>query len=419
MIRVRLLLNCAALGLVCAASAASAAEWRAGGYLNFQGTASSQASDELVAVEEGEHLFDYSAAARFKLEGRMGPFGLVAHDQHLAAGGDRFAALSSLAGAGVLPPGADSALPSDATRALNLEHRIHEGSRSESVHRLDRLYLSYSDSNGFVRLGRQVFTWGNGLVFNPMDFINPFPPTASDTEYKIGEDMLYGQALIAGGDLQAAYVMRRDKTGDIKGERASSALKYQTETAAGTVDVVLARHYDETVAGLGWSRPFRDALVRADLLWSDTVSGDALSAVANIDYSWTWFGHNTYGYLEYYRNGFGAGSIDLAQLDPALVQRVARGEAFTFGRHYLSAGLKVDLSPLLKARPTGIVNLDDQSGVAQLRFEYEWQEDLMLYFGLDVPFGGRGSEFGGLPVPGTALYSAPARQLFIRLAWYF
>ncbi|MFN2288619.1 MAG: hypothetical protein ABR578_09850 [Chromatocurvus sp.] len=428
MIRIRPLLDCVALGLVCAASAASAAEWRVGGHLKFQGTASLQSSDDLVAVEEGEHLLDYSADARLKLEGRQGRFGLVIHDQLLATGGDRFAALSSFAdsystlsslvGAGVLPQGANPALPSDDRRALDLEHRLHEGSRSEIVHRLDRMYLSYSDFNGFARLGRQVFTWGNGLVFNPMDFINPFPPTTIDTEYKIGEDMLYGQTLIPSGDLQAAYVMRRDEMGDIEGERASTALKYRAETAAGSVDVALAHHYDETVVGLGWSRPLRDALVRVDLLWSDTVSGDAISAVANVDYSWTWFGHNTYGFLEYYRNGFGTGSTDLAQLDQALFQRMERGEVFTFGRNYLSTGFEIDLTPLLKARPTGIVNLDDHSGVALLRFEYEWRGDRILHFGLDIPFGERGSEFGGLSIPGTSLYSTPARQLFIRLAWY-
>jgi len=36
-------------------------------------------------------------------------------------------------------------------------------------------------------------SWGNGLVFSPMDIVNPFDPTAVDTEYKAGDDMLYGQ----------------------------------------------------------------------------------------------------------------------------------------------------------------------------------------------------------------------------------
>ena len=33
-------------------------------------------------------------------------------------------------------------------------------------------------------------SWGNGLVFQPMDLFNPFTPTAVDRDYKPGNDLL-------------------------------------------------------------------------------------------------------------------------------------------------------------------------------------------------------------------------------------
>ena len=77
-------------------------------------------------------------------------------------------------------------------------------------HRLDRLSLTFTPSWGLVRIGRQAVTWGNGLVFNPMDLFNPFAPTAVQRDYKIGEDMAYAQVPIGMAETQLLYLPRRD-----------------------------------------------------------------------------------------------------------------------------------------------------------------------------------------------------------------
>ena len=46
-------------------------------------------------------------------------------------------------------------------------------------------------------------------MFHPGDILAPFAPNATDTSYKPGVDMLYGQYLFASGaDLQAVWVPR-------------------------------------------------------------------------------------------------------------------------------------------------------------------------------------------------------------------
>ena len=37
---------------------------------------------------------------------------------------------------------------------------------------------------GVVCVGRQAVTWGNGLIFNPMDLFNPFSPVDIERDYK-------------------------------------------------------------------------------------------------------------------------------------------------------------------------------------------------------------------------------------------
>ncbi|MDX2497114.1 MAG: hypothetical protein QNL11_04335, partial [Desulfobacterales bacterium] len=54
---------------------------------------------------------------------------------------------------------------------------ICEGDDYILYHRLDRFFLALQPNWGSVRIGRQALTWGNGLIFNPMDLLNPFAPT--------------------------------------------------------------------------------------------------------------------------------------------------------------------------------------------------------------------------------------------------
>ncbi|MEY3007572.1 MAG: hypothetical protein RI942_1914, partial [Pseudomonadota bacterium] len=86
---------------------------------------------------------------------------------------------------------------------------------------VDRLALSYRNSNNLLVAGRSVISWGNGLIFNPLDFFNPFSPVALDTEYKPGVDMLYWQhSTTAGNDWQLLGVRKDGQT--------SSAIRYHS-----------------------------------------------------------------------------------------------------------------------------------------------------------------------------------------------
>ena len=150
----------------------------------------------------------------FRLNFRAGAdrFSAAADYQLLGRFGDSLALSEAFDGLFLVPP----ALPDDDRRWWDLTDTISDRDSRLLVQRLDRLHVSYTGDAAVVRFGRQAVSWGNGLIYNPMDFFNPFDPAAVDTEYKIGDDMLYAQYLLdSGSDWQFVSVQRRDEDGDV------------------------------------------------------------------------------------------------------------------------------------------------------------------------------------------------------------
>ncbi|MCK5419880.1 MAG: hypothetical protein KAI93_15260, partial [Desulfobacterales bacterium] len=258
----------------------------------------------------------------------------------------------------------------DDRRFMDLTHTIKDEDSYILVQRLDRLNFTFNSNLGSVRIGRQAITWGNGLIFNPMDLFNPFPPADIQRDYKVGDDMVLAQiALPRSADLQLLYVVRRDPdTNNVEADRNS--LAGLLHFAAGTTefDIMATRHFDDYVVGLGSSGIWGGAAWRLDTTATFLDDGQGqntqnyLSGVANIDYSWIWWRKNLYGLLEYYYNGLGESDYPGALSNSDITNRLARGELFVLGKHYLSAEFQLELHPLFKIFFTGINNMQDPSG---------------------------------------------------------
>ncbi|MEP6388665.1 MAG: hypothetical protein ABJ056_01975 [Halioglobus sp.] len=320
-----------------------------------------------------------------------------------------------------------NALPDDERRWWDLTHTISDQNDREAVQRLDRLHLDYTRDQAVVRFGRQAVTWGNGLIYNPMDFLNPFDPAAVDTEYKLGDDMLYGQYLLdSGSDVQFVSVARRDDDGDVSADVSSTALKFHGFGLNQEFDLLVARHFDETVLAGGGVTNLGEAVLRADLVLTDTPNEWITSLVVNWSYSWVWAGKNVSAISEYYYNGFGLSGSDYSLEDfvgdPDLTQRIMRGELFTLGRHYLAGSLQMEWTPLVNLTPNVFVNLVDQSALAQVVLQWDVGQNWQILGSINVPIGPDGTEFGGLKVDegmfeGRTLAAGPSG--IVQLAYYF
>lgn len=367
----------------------------------------------------GATAFDIESDLRLNFQASKGQWSFDAAYQLFAGYGDR------IDPAGLLPGIPDNRLPDDDRRFFNLTKIIDDDGKFVALHRLDRLSLGYTTDKAVIRFGRQALSWGNGLIYSPMDLVNPFDPAAVDTEYKAGDDMLYVQYLRANGhDIQFAYVIKRDvASGDPELDESSVALKYHGITEEAEFDLLVAQNYGDTTLGLGGNRSIAGAVWRGDVMVTDSASGNKVQLVTSLSYSWVWGGKNVSGVLEYYFDEFGQkderyDTESLSQ-NTDLLERLVRGQSFTIGRHYVGAALSIEMTPLWILTPTLFANAEDQSALLQIATRNNLRENMEFIGALNLPLGPDGSEYGGIALDMSGLFLSSDASLFAQLAWYF
>ena len=406
--------------LLFCASLQAAVPWLDGGHLKLRGLAASYPDDSILRDSAGAMAYDGGAGLRLRFRENREEFTLQADYQLLAQVGDSLELAE--AGQGLLPLA--PLLPDDDRRWFDLTRTISEGDSRRLVQRLDRLHVGYAGEKVVLRFGRQAVSWGNGLIYTPMDFFNPFDPAAVDTEYKVGDDMLYAQYLLdSGNDWQFVSVQRRDADGDVSSRVSSAALKFHGFGVEQEYDLLLAEHFDQLVLGVGGAGNLGEAVLRGDLTLTDAEDGWVANLVASWSWSWVWGGHNVSGVAEYFFNGFGLRESDYTPAEIAgatdLLARLSRGELFTLGRHYLAGSLLVEMTPLVNVTPNLFLNLGDGSALAQLLVSWDLAQDWQLLASLNLPLGSAGTEYGGLETGIDDLTLEAGPSLFAQLAWYF
>ena len=376
--------------------------------------------DSLFRESVGAVANDQGLDLRFNFSAGSGAWQLKADYQVLGLHGDSLELRRTLGNSFVVP----LPLPDDDRRWFDLTGTITDTDDTLLVHRLDRLHLDYTGEKAVLRFGRQAVSWGNGLIYNPVDFFNPFDPAAIDTEYKFGDDMLYGQYLLdSGSDWQFVSVHRRDDAGDVSTDVQSNAIKFHGFGMDREYDLLLAEHYNDTVVAVGGVANVGDAVLRGDVMLTDTDDGMVTSLVANWSWSWTPGGYNVSAVAEYFFNGFGLRQSEYTPEDIAdaseLTERINRGELFTLGRHYLGGSLQVEVTPLLNITPNVFYNMGDGSALAQVVAQWDVREDWLLLMAANVPLGPGGTEYGGIDsgIEGLRLSTGPSA--FVQLAIYF
>jgi len=391
-----------------------------GGHVKLRWQGSSYPGDSAYQEIFGEYANDEYADLRLKFSGARDRFNFQAAYQAIAQWGDSLDFPADSAGLFLLPPG----LPNDDRRWWDLTDTITDNNSRGLVQRFDRLNVGYNGDKAVLRFGRQAVSWGNGLIYNPVDFFNPFNPTAVDTEYKLGEDMVYGQYLLDNGsDWQAVFVQRRDQRGRATSEASSSALKYHGFGLETEYDLLLAENFNEFIAGVGGITNLGEAVVRGDLTLTDGEDGWVTSLVVNWSWSWMLAGYNASAVLEYFYNGFGLAEDDYTPekilADKDLARRLERGELYTIGRHNIAGSLLIELAPLLNVTSNLFANAEDGSALAQVVIQWDLAQDWQLLAAATAPLGSKGTEYGGIETGLEDLTLAVGPSALLQLAWYF
>lgn len=314
--------------------------------------------------------------------------------------------------------------PNDDNQLFSLTGIISETNEYILYHRLDRLFFAYDSNVGSLSVGRQALTWGNGLLFNPADLVNPFAPTDIIRDYKIGSDMvLYQNGFATLSDLQLVVVPRTDAQDELSAAESTFGLKLRLSGDPGDLDLYVTKNYEDPVLGGGGSTYLGGGVLRADVTWTyleqEADTDSFFSAVLNYDYSWVWAAKNWYGFIEFYYNGLGDSDLFNALQKEALQERLARGEIFVTGNYYLDALIQYEAHPLVNIFATLIYNLEDRSFLLQPRVNWDISQAAQILGGINIPVGDDNAEFGDLRSPDGDAGLGSSVQAYLILTVFF
>lgn len=302
----------------------------------------------------------------------------------------------------------------------NLSKSLTSGRRHTASTFVDRLSLSYRSEEWRFIIGRLPVSWGRGIVYQPLDVFNAYPPTAIDREFKPGNDSLVLERLFNNGaELQFLSTFRNyDSTSS--NDASTHVFKGYFPSGENEFDLILGQHWEETIAGISIASPLGPFLVRTDVvLTCEDFGACTTSAVANMDYSFGVMGGLLYTFLEYFYNGFGVSSRHkkTANLPSRLLEGIQRGEIFAYGKHLIATGASVTWHPLWNQSVSLLVNANDRSFLVQTNVSYIPTDNINLTLGLRILVGDTNEEFGAIELDNNAT-SGGNSGLFFEFSYY-
>lgn len=309
---------------------------------------------------------------------------------------------------------------SQTTGYWNLSKSLTSGGRHTASMFVDRLRLSYRSEDWRFMIGRLPVSWGRGIVYQPLDVFNAYPPTAIDREFKPGNDSLVLERLFGNGaELQFLSTLR-DHDSTSSDNASTHVLKGYFSSGENEFDIILGQHWGETIAGMSIASPLGPFLVRTDIvLTCEDLGSCTYSAVANIDYSFGLMGGLVYTFAEYFYNGFGVSSRHkkTANLPPRLLEGIQRGEIFAFGKHLIATGASVTWHPLWNQSLSLLVNANDHSFLVQSNVSYIPTDNINLTLGFRILVGDTNEEFGAIELDNNTT-SGGDSGLFFEFSYY-
>lgn len=254
---------------------------------------------------------------------------------------------------------------------------------------LDLLAVKFILPKGELVVGRQVLSWGTGRFWNPTDLLSPFAPTDVDREVRHGVDAVrFSMPLGNTALLDLLYLPQKEgwaQGGVARAQANVGSFDISLSAAKYVSDVVLGTDAAGDVGPLGVHAEIAYTLALENLGTPGPVEvGERfVRGVAGVE--WRPAGKWVLG-GEYYFNGFGAAEV------PGYVlklqsDRVARGEVFGAGRHYLGFTAAWQATDLLTLQTLVVTNLGDPSALVVPVLEHWARQRVIVRAGGYIPLG--------------------------------
>ena len=268
-----------------------------------------------------------------------------------------------------------------APEAIELSWRAFEEDDLFVQGRTDRFYLQGDIQNVTFRLGRQPISFGHGMMFNPMDLVQPFSVATIDSEYKPGLDALRLDGYL-GMTTQLTGVVAYSGSWDVEGMTA--VLNLNNTIAWTDISLFGGLVRSDRVIGVGLSSSIAAVGLHSDVTLTfpnedDSNIKEDPFVRAVLGSFWQPFEKTTLS-SEYYYQSLGASKpnqyLDFAQSD-----RYARGETWLLGQQYLAISVAQQFHPLMSGNIGMIGNLLDRSFLLSPSFVYSVSDEVSMVMG--------------------------------------
>lgn len=288
--------------------------------------------------------------------------------------------------------------------------------------RVDRLLFSWTPDHFVLTVGRQPISFGTGVVFAPLDIVNPFFPATIDNEYKPGVDAVRAD-VYAGTTSRVSTVLawagplpptnpdaEPVSVGDV-------VLAVNGQTTVGVTDLqgFLGLVRGDQVAGVAVETSVGPIGLHGDV----SVTNPAAGADEDQPFVRAVIGGlgrptaTTTIIAEAYLQTLGEDrAVDY--LDQLLNPRFTRGEVWLLGRYYGALTVSQEISSLVTGSASVIGNLGDPSALIVPSLSWSLADDATAGVGGYLSLGKRRD--GLTPQSEFGLYPS---ALFVRLSAYF
>jgi hypothetical protein len=251
-----------------------------------------------------------------------------------------------------------------------------------------RAYATLKHGRAALTLGRQRIAWGTAHFWSPADAFNPLSPLQIEAEERQGVDA--AQLELDLPQNLALTVVYAPQAGF---NRSTTAMRLSTTWHNFDVAGFGGRFARDWVAGGDFAGQWKGAGLRGEATYTwrfNPAQPNALRLSLGSDYAFT---AKFYLVGEYFYNQGQPGGLMQGQtLDPAELLRFTK-EIFTLRRHFLSAGARCELTPLLDLEGYSVTDVQGLSTFFMPLARYSLTSNTDLTAGGQLFATARESEF--------------------------
>jgi hypothetical protein len=247
--------------------------------------------------------------------------------------------------------------------------------------RTDRFYVQASVGSVDIRLGRQPISFGHGMLFNPMDLVQPFSFATIDSEYKPGVDAMRVDGYIGmSSQITGALVY----AGDWESDGLIAIINGNTTVGWTDISAFYGMVRGDQVLGTGFVSSIGSVGIHADVTYTMPEQEDPFVRTV-LGWMWKPYERATLN-GELYMQTLGAESVD-DYFTFASSERFARGELWLLGRYYGSLSFSQEVTPLVFANISVITNFMDSSAMITPSLQVSVSDEVQLNLGGYIGLG--------------------------------